>query len=216
MPAKATTTLAEALLALQADLPRVHKGQTARVETRSGGEYSYTYADLGAVTDAVLPLLNKCGLSFVVTPRRAQQGDYEIVGQLVHTSGQTIEASLPLVGRSPQEIGSALTYARRYLLGCMTGVVTDDDDDAKEVHTQQRTQGTNQPAAQANDELLKAQELVAAAWEQGGHGKFDLRAAADMWHTKWSEANVPLDQGSVTQLQQFAAWLTTEGKNNGQ
>jgi hypothetical protein len=26
-------------------------------------------------------------------------------------------------------VGSALTYARRYLLGCMTGIVTDDDDD---------------------------------------------------------------------------------------
>jgi hypothetical protein len=49
----------------------------------------------------------------------------------LHTSGQWIasEHPLPLSGR-PQEIGSALTYARRYSLSALIGIAADEDDDA--------------------------------------------------------------------------------------
>lgn len=36
---------------------------------------------------------------------------------------------MPLAKHDPQGVGSAITYARRYALGCMTGVVTEEDDD---------------------------------------------------------------------------------------
>ena len=53
-----------------------------------------------------------------------------------------VQGRWPINGRTPQEIGSAITYARRYLLGCLTGVVTDDDDDghiaARNQHQQQQ------------------------------------------------------------------------------
>lgn len=117
--------LAKALVAFQTELPRVIKGRTADT-----GSFSYTYADLASVTDAVIPLLTKNGIAFSVTPRHTPNG-YEAVGVLLHTSGETLEGSLPLHGNNPQQIGSSLTYARRYLLGVMTGVVTDDDDDGR-------------------------------------------------------------------------------------
>jgi hypothetical protein len=132
------TELAAALAAFQKDLPRVGKGQTATVPTKTGGSYSYSYADLASLTHEVLPKLNEHGLTFVTAPRSTEQG-YEVAGILLHTSGQSIEAALPLYGRSPQEIGSALTYARRYLLGCLTGVVTEDDDDAQRAKQADRT-----------------------------------------------------------------------------
>jgi hypothetical protein len=132
------TELAAALAAFQKDLPRVGKGQTATVPTKTGGSYSYSYADLASLTHEVLPKLNEHGLTFVTAPRSTEQG-YAVAGILLHTSGQSIEAALPLYGRSPQEIGSALTYARRYLLGCLTGVVTEDDDDAQRAKQADRT-----------------------------------------------------------------------------
>src|SRR5690606_20561833 len=78
-------------------------------------------------------------LSFSACPRRSDHG-YELVGFLLHASGEFLEGALPIHGHQPQEIGSALTYARRYLLGCMTGLVTDDDDDAAAANQAPRTQ----------------------------------------------------------------------------
>jgi hypothetical protein len=68
---------------------------------------------------------------------------YELRGTLMHTSGEMIEGSLPIAGSTPQEMGSSLTYMRRYLFGCITGLVTDDDDDG---HLAQKS-ATRKPAA---------------------------------------------------------------------
>ena len=147
--------LAAALAAVQGHMPSVHKGKTANV-----GQYRYTYADLADVSSAILPLLAENGLAFTCHPRRVEGGNtYELAATLLHTSGETIEGALPISGNQPQQIGSAITYGRRYLLGCLTGIVTDDDDDGQ-VHqrvtqqqkqTQQRREAkreTRQPQAE--------------------------------------------------------------------
>jgi hypothetical protein len=126
--------LAAALAAFQAEMPTVPKSQTARVRTRDGDSYSYTYAGLADVTEAAMPLLAKHGLAFATLP-----GDNQLTGMLIHQSGQALTAALPIHGTSPQQVGSSLTYMRRYLLGCMTGLVTDDDDDGRQAETRKRT-----------------------------------------------------------------------------
>lgn len=124
-------TLAAALAAVQSALPVVHKGKTASIRSDKGS-YGYSYADLSDVTAVIMPLLAKHGLSFTCTPRIVgDRGGYELAGLLLHTSGERVEGALPLTGGTPQQLGSSITYMRRYLLGCMTGVVTDDDDDAR-------------------------------------------------------------------------------------
>lgn len=121
---------AGALAAFQAEVPVVPKKQTAKIETQGGRNYSYTYADLASIAPVVMPLLAKHGLAFTCLPRPGTDAlPPLLVGVLVHTSGQRVSGELPISGRTPQEIGSSLTYGRRYLLGCLTGVVTDDDDD---------------------------------------------------------------------------------------
>jgi len=123
--------LAAALAAVQAALPVVHKGKTASIKSDKGS-YGYSYADLADVTAVIMPLLSKHGLSFTCTPRIVgDRGGYELAGLLLHTSGEQVEGALPLTGGTPQQLGSSITYMRRYLLGCMTGVVTDSDDDAR-------------------------------------------------------------------------------------
>lgn len=131
--------LARALVAVQAALPVVQKSKTATVPTRTGGSYSYTYADLADVTAAAMPLLTANGLAFTCLGRAGEKG-YELVGTLLHVSGEKIEGSLPLHGNDAQAIGGAITYMRRYLLGCMIGIVTDDDADgrAAQGHAQTR------------------------------------------------------------------------------
>lgn len=134
-----TGKIAQALADFQADMPAVAKNKKAEVPTKSGGKYTYTYADLADISAQAMPLLRKNGLAFSACPRRSDHG-YELVGLLLHISGESLQGALPLHGNQPQEIGSALTYARRYLLGCMTGLVTDDDDDGAAANEAPRTE----------------------------------------------------------------------------
>lgn len=123
--------LTAALASVQANLPHITKGKTATVRTDKGS-YSYSYADLGDIAPAIHPLLAQVGLAFVALPTVTDDGRFVLAFSLRHTSGETIEGSYPLpdpTRTTPQQIGSAITYARRYTLCCVTGVVPDEDDD---------------------------------------------------------------------------------------
>lgn len=50
---------------------------------------------------------------------------------LMHTSGQWIKGHYPIPeGLTSQQLGSAITYAKRYQLAAALGISADDDDDA--------------------------------------------------------------------------------------
>lgn len=142
MPGTGTAKLAAALAAFQADMPTIAKNKTADT-----GKYRYDYADLADITKAAMPLLARQGLSFSCLPD-ASGSAMILLGVLMHSSGESVTASLPIRGGSPQEIGSALTYMRRYLLGCMTGIVTEADDDGRAASSPKKspTGGRSKPA----------------------------------------------------------------------
>jgi hypothetical protein len=142
------TNIAKALAALQAELPTVAKSKRANV-----GQYGYTYADLSDVSEAVMPLLSKHGLAFTAPPSHREDG-YYLVGILLHESGEYIEGDYPLSGHKPQEIGSAITYGRRYLLGCMTGVVTDDDELAQQAKKPTKRTAAQKPPPAETGEVM--------------------------------------------------------------
>ncbi|QGJ89461.1 ERF family ssDNA binding protein [Microbacterium phage Smarties] len=122
--------LASALAGFHEHLPTVAKGNTAKVEG-SRGSYSYDYADLKDVSAAILPALANVGLTWITRPDTAEDGTIELHYMLVHAdSGETIEGSVA-VGRKGdrwQDLGGALTYARRYMLVSVTGVAPGGDD----------------------------------------------------------------------------------------
>jgi hypothetical protein len=111
--------IAKALAAFQAEVPTVPKNKTA-----NAGSYSYAYADLADIAQAAYPILSKYQLAFTSWPN-----ERVLHGMLVHESGEHFDGSLEITGRTMQEIGSSITYGRRYLFGCLTGIVTDADDD---------------------------------------------------------------------------------------
>jgi hypothetical protein len=132
--------LATALAAFQAELPKLTKDEKATVkgQTKDGRQYdrSYGYADLGQVVEAVLPVLGKHGLS--ITSGTVFIGDnFMLEVTLLHESGdgeRTAVWPLPDPRRSgPQDIGSDMTYGRRYLTLALTGTYPggEDDDGAK-------------------------------------------------------------------------------------
>jgi len=87
------------------------------------------YATLDIVVAAIDEAAAQCGLSYVQMTQY-KDGEFVLVTTIMHTGGETMSGAyvLPAIGK-PQDIGSALTYARRYALSAAFGIVADDDDD---------------------------------------------------------------------------------------
>jgi hypothetical protein len=156
-PVEVPATLAGSLALVQSQLPRITKDRTAEVPTKSGGSYSYSYADLAAVSAEILPLLGRCGLAWVTRPTTVD-GRFVLTYHLIHASGEVIEGEFPLPPPStPQAMGSAITYARRYTLCAVTGVAADtDDDDA--AHATNQARGGRQTVSRPQREAERPQD----------------------------------------------------------
>lgn len=128
----------EAMSEFQRECPAIKKDASARIATRMGGVYSYTYATLPTILEVVEPLLGKLGLS--VSWRQKHEGQAVSASCVVaHKLGHQEESgyiTMPYLtdgGRMnpAQAVGSALTYARRYSLLAILGLAPEDDDDAQ-------------------------------------------------------------------------------------
>lgn len=119
------SALAKALLAFQTDPPPVHLDAT-------NPHFRSKYASLGGVVAAVRPALTKHGLVVTQLPGVTPDGPV-LETRLIHAeSGEALSSHMPLTADKPgpQAQGSALTYARRYALLSVLGLVGDEDDDA--------------------------------------------------------------------------------------
>lgn len=119
------------------------------------------YATLAAVRDTVAPVLSKHGLSVVQTTD-FDGGAWLVQTRIIHTSGQWIESVYPFAIDKPQQMGSALTYARRYSLSMICGIASEEDDDGNEAQ-----KGEQRPATPANDrKKYDHSPLVRKAYEE--------------------------------------------------
>lgn len=120
------------------------------------------YADLGAVQDACLPALRKHGFAVFQPVGRDDHGSF-VRTVLAHESGETLDCLVPLlVGKNDmQGLGSAITYARRYGLLCMSGVAPEDDDGHAAV---QRPPKPAQPRGPMADDPSIANEPEPKRW----------------------------------------------------
>ncbi len=119
--------LAKALAVAQADYPEIKKEKEA-----DAGSYTYKYADLGDVLTAVREVLGKNGLS-IIQPTIIEGGTIFLRSRLMHESGQWIESDFPVAtysGAKHQQVGAALTYARRYAACSLLGVAAEEGVDA--------------------------------------------------------------------------------------
>jgi len=122
--------LATALSLAQGELPVLEKKSKA---------YNYNYADLAETLQAIQEPLKKNSLS-ITHQMVAREGTDVLVTKIIHSSGQWMSTQMPLIYRSEgktnvmQALGSAITYAKRYSIGCLLNLAADkeiDDDGAK-------------------------------------------------------------------------------------
>ena len=97
---------------------------TADVQMKSGGSYRFSYAPLDVVLEALAPGLHAAGIALM----QPFDGDALYTVIACGDSSMTIETPLPK-WNSPQELGSLLTYLRRYQIKGIFGVADSEDDD---------------------------------------------------------------------------------------
>ncbi|HEX6968508.1 MAG TPA: ERF family protein [Micromonosporaceae bacterium] len=139
-----TTSLAEALAEFQADPPVLKKNKAG---------HQSKYADLVQVNEQVLARLNKLGVIYTCAPTLDEDGKFVLAYELRHVpTGETKGGRYPLkLSENPQQMGSAITYARRYVLLSLTGVAAEDeDDDGQAAYGRRTAQRAAQPRQQAS------------------------------------------------------------------
>jgi hypothetical protein len=125
---------------------------------------TYHYATLADVWSACRAALAANGLAVVQSPRLTTTS-VEVETLLAHSSGQWLSSLLevPLAQRTAHAIGSAITYARRYSLAAMVGVVADDDDDAQAAQPRLPTRTEALDASREVGRTARLKAKVAAA-----------------------------------------------------
>jgi hypothetical protein len=148
--------LAAALAKVQAEI-----GSAAKSSTNP--HFKSKYADLSEVWAAWQTVGPKNGLSITQTVKLLDGGAQALVTTLLHSSGESITSEMLLTPtkNDMQGIGSAMTYARRYSMAAMVGIVQDDDDgNAASAGTPSTNGNTRTAAPKAPDdpEAVKARE----------------------------------------------------------
>lgn len=107
------------------------QGQMTSAErSRENSHLKSKYATLDSVWDAIRKPLSDQGLSVIQSPAEIDGGMLRLMTILLHKSGQRLWDTfiMPIAQVTPQGVGSAITYARRYTLMAIVGIAPDDDD----------------------------------------------------------------------------------------
>lgn len=172
-------TLFAALVAAQGELRNPPKDSI-------NPHFKSKFADLATVRETVQPTLLKHGLAVSQLPCEVAGVGPGLCTMLLHSSGEYIRATIALrpAKQDPQGIGAALTYARRYGLQAVLGVVADDDDGNQASRPpQQKQQQDRQPA--------KPQQQAAPA--ANGKAKKEAATVAELFASMDAVKRSPKD-----------------------
>ena len=119
--------LAAALAKAQAQFPSISRDREVTVQTKTGGKYTFRYAPLDTILAAVRAPMSTNGLAI----SQLLDGP-DLVTLLMHESGAIIEGRT-MIPREPganvQQLGSAITYLRRYAIQAILGIASEEGDD---------------------------------------------------------------------------------------
>lgn len=216
-----TDGLWAALLKAQGEFPVIGKAKTAEVPTKTGGKYSYQYADLADILAAVGPVLRANGL-VLTQPITTTEAGAVIRSTLVHAvSGEREVADfpLPMEGAGAQQVGSLITYFRRYEAQAMLGIVAESDSDAQDVdvpRTAPRRSTARSSGSRGSGAASTAQStepdlgaLLQVLKADVGHLDEGGRAEWEDWKAEWNwEANFKAGALTVEMVKDARAAVT--------
>lgn len=133
-------------------------------ETAQAGNRTYKYLNLATILKTIKPVFEKHGLAF------SQRVTFDNTGEARQFIGtvetivfddeeQIVACSYPFfVTGDPQQVGSAITYARRYSLYAVLGIFPDKDDDG--AYAKQRYETADRAiSAEQYADLVKAMDV---------------------------------------------------------
>lgn len=180
--------LAKALVAAQADMPAVEKDGT-------NPHFRSRFTTLDHLIAKTKPVLHKHGLVIAQFPSNIG-GQPSLRTVLLHASGESIEADLPLAfaKQDMQGLGGALTYARRYGWASVLGIASEDDDDGNAASTaatddhlaaQAQTASTDRPQTSASHTEAPVASDGVFRWPSGKHSGSTL-AETPRGYVEWA------------------------------
>lgn len=157
---KTFPTMYQALLEVQNETPALQKNGI-------NPHFKSKYITLDNLMEQVLPVLNKHGFVWLTYPT-TQAGEPALLYELIYTHSNDAKLTgtmlLQTKGISPQDQGSAITYARRYSLMAVLGLVADEDDDGEKA-----TEAVKAPISEVNKrnivQLLTKLGKTESDWE---------------------------------------------------
>lgn len=130
-------------------------------ETAQAGNRTYKYLNLATILKTIKPVFEKHGLAFSQRVTFDNAGEARQVIGTVETiifddKDLMVACSYPFfVTGDPQQVGSAITYARRYSLYAVLGIFPDKDDDG--AYAKQRYETADRAiSAEQYADLVKA------------------------------------------------------------
>lgn len=164
------------------------------------GKVTFEYVDFKALRDAVLPILEAHDLAVRYITDVLNDIVY-LVGIIAHKDGEDVGTfRLPLrTSGKPQDLGSEITYFKRYALAALCGVVSDKDDDgnfadkaeaAREVQEKKKENlkgPLQRTALRAQLRLYLTGVLKSTSMEEFKQQAIDYKPAIDQATEQWSE-----------------------------
>lgn len=192
MMSEAINEISAALAKAQGQIEGASKGKI-------NPAFKSKYADLASIWDACREALSTNGLAVLQIPNETPEGML-LTTMVTHSSGQWFRSSYPVrpVQATPQGLGSAITYARRYALMAMVGIAPEDDDGEAAMGRAPQQAANCQPAAQKPPAPApvdrKAHETIAAAIELAIIASANMKELGAAWVPHKDEiAALPVD-----------------------
>ena len=153
-PAFKHPSLAAALVAASGEMTDPHK-------SAENPHFRSKYADLGAVLAVVRPVFARHGLALRSGTEVLDSLATVVFVEILHESGQKDRSTVlvpPKVAENPQQLGSFVSYMRRYLTQAAANITGDDDDGnaAQAAVAMARTQAPKATAKGPSNAELKA------------------------------------------------------------
>lgn len=185
---------------------------------RVNPHFKSKYADLGEVLSVVRPALSKYGISIMQMTDVTDTG-IVLHTRLTHSSGQWIEGVYPVSPMGThQQMGAALTYAKRQALSAIVGVAGEDDtdgEDTKDIDTkgvkpkvQAKPAPTTQPVNKLNPEQSTEMFDIMVKELTGCTSKQHLQT----WAANWRDVKPQLIDEHIASITDL--WAKTQTNVN--
>jgi hypothetical protein len=164
------------------------------------------YTTLATIVEATAAVLAKHGLAVVQEVSTGELG-VTVETWLVHESGATMMFTplpLPLTQHTPQAVGSAITYGRRYSLAAICGLASDDDDGQAAETAQMRANvqsGTPTPKKRVAVPNLPSGDITPQQLER--IGELGALVYPDEWPADGSKLAEWASKGAVHTLEEL-------------